>query len=100
MNIKKIFSLFGLIIFVMFLNGCATNQFGKKKPFKHNTPLIKDDIQNTGKAEIAKTLEIGPKPIEGDVVKLGKRKKISSEAQRNYLIIPDEYPLLKQRVTL
>ena len=32
--------------------------------------------------------------------KLGKRKKISSEAQRNYLIIPDEYPLLKQRVTL
>ena len=89
MNIKKIFSLFGLIIFVMFLNGCATNQFGKKKPFKHNTPLIKDDIQNTGKAEIAKTLEIGPKPIEGDVVKLGKRKKISSEAQRNYLIIPD-----------
>ena len=100
MNIKKIFSLFSLIIFVMFLNGCATNQFGKKKPFKHNTPLIKDDIQNTGKAEIAKTLEIGPKPIEGDVVKLGKRKKISSEAQRNYLIIPDEYPLLKQRVTL
>ena len=55
MNIKKIFSMFGLIIFVMFLNGCATNQFGKKKPFKHNTPLIKDDIQNTGKAEIAKT---------------------------------------------
>ena len=100
MNIKKIFSLFSLIIFVMLLNGCATNQFGKKKPFKHNTPLIKDDIQNTGKAEIAKTLEIGPKPIEGDVVKLGKRKKISSEAQRNYLIIPDEYPLLKQRVTL
>ena len=43
---------------------------------------------------------MGPKPIEGDAKKLGKRKKISSEAQRNYLIIPDDYPLLKQRVTL
>ena len=99
MNIKKLISIFGLIIFVMFLNSCANNQFGKK-PFKHNTPLIKDDIKKTGKAEIAKTLEIGPKPIEGDVVKLGKRKKISSEAQRNYLVISDDYPLLKQRVTL
>ncbi len=29
-----------------------------------------------------------------------KEKKISSETQRNYLIITDEYPLLKQRVTL
>ena len=99
MSIKKLISIFGLVMFVLFLNGCANNQFGKK-PFKHNTPLIKDDIKNTGKAEIAKTLEIGPKPIEGDVVKLGKRKKISSEAQKNYLIIPDEYKLLKQRVTL
>jgi len=49
----------------------------KNKPFKHNTPLIKDDIRKAGKAEIAKTLELGPKPIEGDTRKLGKRKKIS-----------------------
>ena len=27
-------------------------------------------------SEIAKTLEMGPKPIEGDTRKLGKRKKI------------------------
>ena len=32
-------------------------------------------ISKHGKAEIAKTLEIGPKPIEGDVVKLGKEKR-------------------------
>ena len=71
------------------------------KPFKHNTPLIKDqNIKDTGKSEIAKTLELGPKPVEGDTRKLGKRKNISSEAQRNYLIISDDYPLLKQRVTL
>jgi type IV pilus assembly protein PilQ len=53
-----------------------------------------------GKSEIAKTLEMGPKPREGGNRKYVKRKKISSETQRNYLIITDEYPLLKQRVTL
>ena len=98
MNIKKIISLFGLIIFVTFLNGCANTKYNK--PFKHNTPLIKEDIRKTGKSEIAKTLDMGPKPLEGNAKKLGKRKKISSEAQRNYLIIPDDYPLLKQRVSL
>ena len=103
MNIKKLSLIFGLIIFALVLNGCANSKFNKKynKPFKHNTPLIQDkNIVKSGKSEIAKTLEMGPKPIEGDTRKLGKRKKISSETQRNYLIIPDDYPLLKQRVTL
>ena len=68
------------------------------KPFKHNTPLIKENIKKDGAAEIQKTLELGPKPSSGDKV-YGKRKKISSEAQRNYLLIPDTYPLLKQRIT-
>ena len=27
-----------------------------------------------------------------------ERKKISSEAQRNYLLIPDSYPRLKQKL--
>ena len=103
MNIKKIIPIIGLIIFALILNGCGQGgKFGRKynKPFKHNVPLIKDDIKRAGQAEISKTLEMGPNPIEGDTRKLGKRKKISSEAQRNYLIIPDTYPLLKQRVTL
>ena len=103
MNIKKLSLIFGLIIFALVLNGCANSKFNKKynKPFKHNTPLIQDkNIVKSGKSEIAKTLEMGPKPSEGDTRKLGKRKKISSETQRNYLIIPDDYPLLKQRVTL
>jgi len=103
MNIKKFLTLTGLIIFVIVLNGCANSQFSKKynKPFKHNSPLIKDNkIVNEGKSEIAKTLEMGPKPLDGDPRKLGKRKKISSETARNYLIIPDDYPLLKQRVTI
>ena len=30
------------------------------KPFKHNTPLIKENIKKDGAAEIQKTLELGP----------------------------------------
>ena len=42
---------------------------------------------------------MGLQPAEGDVVKLGKEKQISSEKQRNYLLISDEYQLLKQNVS-
>ena len=99
MNIKILLKIIGLFIFALVLNGCAGSKYNKA--FKHNTPLIKDqNITKSGQSEIAKTLEMGPKPVEGDTRKLGKRKKISSEAQRNYLIISDEFPKLKQRVTL
>lgn len=103
MTIKKLFNLSLVLIIGIILSGCANSQFAKKynKPFKHNTPLIKsNDITKAGKSEISKTLDMGPKPVEGDTRKLGKRKKISSEAQKNYLIISDDFPLLKQRVTL
>ena len=73
MNIKSLITIAALIIFSIVLNGCANSQFNKKynKPFKHNTPLIKDQkVVNDGKSEIAKTLEMGPKPIEGDTRKL------------------------------
>ena len=67
------------------------------KPFKHNVPLIKDqNIVASGKSEISKTLEMGPKPVIGDTVKLGKRKN-NIRGSKNYLIISDDYPLLKQR---
>ena len=79
MNINKIFSISLLFVLAIFLNSCGPNsQFGKKydKPFKHNVPLIKDqNIVASGKSEISKTLEMGPKPVIGDTVKLGKRKK-------------------------
>ena len=98
MNIKNKIKIIGIILFSVVLSACQQMK-DANKPFKHNTPLIKEDIKKTGKAEIQKTLELGPKPAEGSKV-YGKRKKISSEAQRNYLLIPDTYPLLKQRVTL
>ena len=97
MNIKSLRKLFGIIVLGFILSGCQAVQQANK-PFKHNSPLIKDNIKKDGRAEIQKTLELGPKPAEGEKV-YGKRKKISSEAQRNYLLIPDTFPLLKQRVT-
>ena len=52
MNIKLIikFALFSFLI--LFLNGCASGKLGKSKPFKHNTPLIKDDVRKSGKIEV------------------------------------------------
>ena len=79
MNIKNINTLVSSILIAFILSGCGPNSnFGKKydKPFKHNVPLIKDkEVVSSGKSEISKTLEMGPKPVEGDTKKLGKRKK-------------------------
>ena len=99
MNTKSIktFAFFAFLILI--LNGCASGQLGKTKTFKHNTPLIKDDIRKKGELEIQKTVEMGPNPTIGDTRKLEKRKKISSQKAKNYLLIPDEYRLLKQHVT-
>ena len=67
-----------LTFFMTVLSGCTTDQMTKmkaKKTFKHNTPLIKEDVKKLGKKEIEKGAEMGPTPIEGDVKKLQKRKK-------------------------
>ena len=98
MNTKNFIRILGLFICAFVLSGCQAVKEANK-PFKHNTPLIKENIKKDGKAEIQKTLDLGPKPSEGKKM-YGKRKQISSEAQRNYLLISDDYPLLKQRITL
>ena len=88
------------MILVIGLTGCTTNgKFKKSKPFKHNTPLIKSDIRKAGQTEIAKTIDMGPKPVFGDTTKLEKRKRISSQTSKNYLLIPSKYKNLKQRIT-
>jgi len=94
----KIFTSF--IVIGLLFAGCTVT--GKKKSseiFKHNTPLIKTDVKEMGKVEIDKMAEMGPTPVEGDVVKLKKRKKLSSVKEKNYLLIPEEYVSLKQNVT-
>ena len=96
MNYYKIIISFIFVIF--FVTGCA--QPGKKvKGFKHDTPLIKTDVKEFGKAELEKDAKMGPVPVEADVVKLQKRKKISSVKERNYLLISEDYPRLKQNIT-
>ena len=64
MNIKSFSKFFGIIILGLILSGCQAIKEANK-PFKHNTPLIKDNIRKDGKAEIQKTLELGPKPSKG-----------------------------------
>ena len=100
MNIKSIKIFILLSFFILFLNGCSSGKFTKSGNFKHNTPLIKGDIKTKGQIEVNKTVEMGPKPVIGDTEILEKRKKISSQKARNYLLIPDEFELLKQNVTL
>ena len=92
-----LFILFGFLIAA--LSNCTqSGKFGIKE-HRHKTPLIKEDIRKEGKLEIEKTVKMGPKPAEADIIKLGKRKQISSQKQRNYLLIADEYKLLKQNVS-
>ena len=92
----KIFSIiFSMALLV--LTGCA--QKYAKKGFKHDTPLIKQDVKKLGQQELDKSAEMGPIPIEGDVVKLKKRKQLSSVKERNYLLISEEFENLKQNVS-
>jgi type IV pilus assembly protein PilQ len=96
-KLLKLFILFGFLVAT--LSSCTqSGKFGLKE-HRHKTPLIKDDIRKKALLEVEKTVKMGPKPAEADIVKLGKRKQISSEKQRNYLLISDEYKLLKQKVT-
>ena len=67
MNTKSCIKFFGLILITFLLSACAAVK-DANKPFKHNTPLIKEDIRKDGKAEIQKTLDLGPKPSEGKKV--------------------------------
>ena len=97
MNIKFIKNIIFFSVLILVLNGCTANK--KLGTFKHNTPLIKENVKELGQKEVQKTVEMGPTPLEGDFKKLQKRKKISSVKQKNYLLIPDESFLLKQSVS-
>ena len=99
MNTKFLKILTLLSFLTIILNGCASGPLKKSKPFKHNTPLIKEDVKKLGKKEIEKTVDMGPQPVLGDAYKLEKRRKISSQQKRNYLLIPDEFKTLKEEIS-
>ena len=99
-KITKFFTFFLILLFVI-LNGCASKTYkeSENKKYKHDTPLIKKDWKKIGADEVNKTEEMGPQPVFGDVERTNKRKKITSQHVTNYLLIPEEYELLKQDVT-
>ena len=103
MYIKKINQFLVLLMVSLILSGCAVSKDGKYSLKKKESWKVKGnfptDIQAKGKAEISKTIELGPKPVATNDKRIQKRKIISSEIQKNYLSIPDEFPLLKQNVT-
>jgi len=103
MYIKKINQFLVLLMVSLILSGCVVNKDGKYGLKKNEPWKVKGnfptDIQAKGKAEISKTIELGPKPVATNDKRIQKRKIISSEIQKNYLTIPDKYPLLKQNVT-
>ena len=70
MHIKLIIKFILFSFLILILNGCANGKLGKSTPFKHNTPLIKDDVKKTGKVEVQKTVDMGPNPTVGDSRKL------------------------------
>ena len=61
MNTKNFIKILGLFICAFVLSGCQTVKEANK-PFKHNTPLIKENIKKDGKAEENKYL-LKPKEI-------------------------------------
>ncbi len=97
--IKDYLKVFVSLVFLALLVSGCTATGKKSKVFKHDTPLIKTDVKKMGQSEVDKTAEMGPIPVEADVVKLKKRKKISSVKEKNYLLIPEEYESLKQIVS-
>ena len=84
-----------IIVFVsLLLAACSSTGGFKQKQselekFEHNKPLIKEDIKKMGQEEMAKSIEMGPKPSYGEIQRQTKRKKITSEKVRNYLTISD-----------
>ena len=79
-SFKNLFVLISLS--VLFLTGCAEKMATKK--FKHNTPLIKQDVKALGKKELEKSAEMGPTPVVGDVIKLKKIKQTVKLKEINF----------------
>ena len=77
MKFKNNISFILIPFLILLLNGCADKFAKKSKAFKHDTPLIKTDVKQLGKIELEKSAKMGPVPIDGDVIKLKKRKQLS-----------------------
>ena len=61
MNCSSLKILFSSFFLLFVLSGCAEKmkKMKKKKTFKHDTPLIKQDVKKLGRIEVKKTAEMG-----------------------------------------
>ena len=77
MNYKSLKIIISLLFLTFVLSGCAEHmaKAKKKKVFKHDTPLIKEDVKKLGQIEVEKSAKMGPKPVDGDIKKLEKGNK-------------------------
>ena len=66
MNCRLLKILFSLVFLLLAFSGCAEQmaKVKQKKTFKHDTPLIKQDVKKLGKMEVEKSSEMGPTPVE------------------------------------
>ena len=62
MKMEKNISLILIPFLVLLLTSCADKFAKKSKSFKHNTPLIKTDVKQTGKQELEKSARNGTNP--------------------------------------
>ena len=59
MNCRSLKILFSLVFLLFVLSGCAEQmkKAKQKRVFKHDTPLIKQDVKKLGKMEVAKSAD-------------------------------------------
>ena len=96
---KKYFNILLSILFISLLQSCASP--GKKPKSVHgDKPLIDTaEIVVTGREEMNKKVNEGPKPYDSIEMREDKRKTITTENVKNYVTISDEYTYLKQIVS-
>ena len=90
------YSLF--LILIIILQSCAA----KNKSVHGDKPLIDTaEIIVKGREEMDKKVIDGPKPYDTtNIPKEDKRKTITTQNVKNYVVIPDEYTNLKQNVSI
>ena len=95
---KNHLKFFLLLILLVLLQSCAA----KNKSVHGDKPLIDTaEIIVKGREEMDKKVIDGPKPYDTpEIPREDKRKTITTQNVKNYVIIPEEYTNLKQNISI
>jgi len=95
---KNYLKYFLLLTFLILLQSCAA----KNKSVHGDKPLIDTaEIIVKGREEMDKKVIDGPKPYNTpEIPREDKRKTITTQNVKNYVIIPEEYTNLKQNISI